>query len=79
MADFITYRNGKTELPQRLKDAVADFYAQRRVLPGLVVVNTSELAKAKKAAKTLELAAEVRASGGCLVPEVWLAERQKTA
>jgi hypothetical protein len=79
MVVFMTCRNGKGPMQQRLKAAVALFYKRRGKLPDLIVVNARELSAAQEAAQTLELAVEVRASGGCLVPEVWSGEREKPA
>lgn len=70
---FYTY-NGSGSMRQRLQAAVVKFYKGKGNLPGIIVTHPSELAEAQEAATALELAAEVRASGGCLVPWVWLGE-----
>ena len=79
MTTFLTCRNGKGPMQQRLRDAVALFYKQRKRLPDIIVVNASELAEAQAAAKSLKLTIEVQSSGGCLVPEVWLGEERGKA
>lgn len=80
MTNFSTYsnrNNGAAPVKERIRGNVADFYSRFSQLPGTVVVHTSELAEAQAAAEVLELAVEVRANGGCLVPEVWLVPKEK--
>ena len=75
MFTFITCRNGKGGLPQRLKDAVALFYGQYGKLPDLIGVHADELDEAQEAAKSLDLPDVVCQWGGVLVGEVWPGEK----
>jgi len=70
--DFKTYRNGHEGVEERIKAAVTRFYAERGVLPVMIVVHKGEVEEARAAAGELELRVEVQGTGGCLVPEVWL-------
>lgn len=70
---FIIYRNnGSGELRQRIKQAVTDFYSEWAKLPTAMIVHKSEVADAQAALQALDLALEMRGSGGCLIGEVWL-------
>lgn len=72
MTTFKSYRNGTSKLEVRIKEAVSHFFKDRGELPAAVVVHRTEMDDAQAAVKTLDLSLEVRGSGGCLVPEIWL-------
>jgi hypothetical protein len=76
---FITCRNGKGQMQQRLKAAVALFYARRGKLPDLIGVHADELDEAQAAAQALDLPDVVCQWGGVLLGEVWPGEREKPA
>jgi len=74
MTRYVIYRDGKhLEVEERIKEAVADFYRRHRALPVSVLVHPSEEDTARAALKALDLKMRVETSGGCLIPEVWLA------
>ncbi len=79
---FAIYRAGG-DLQQRIKAVITEYYQRCNAMPRGVTVHTSELDAARKAVLALGWRLEVRASGGCLVPEVWLTNadlaRQKAA
>ena len=56
------------DLACRIKTALADFRQSQGTDPAAIVVHASEA----EAAQAMGLGIEVRGSGGCLVPEVWL-------
>jgi len=62
------YRGGPDDLKGRIKTALADFRQSQGTDPAAIVVHASEA----EAAQAMGLGIEVRGSGGCLVPEVWL-------
>ncbi len=65
--------NGE-QVTKFLRESIAAFYQAHRRLPAGVVVNRTALDAARKALQALELAQiPVGTSGGCIVPEVWLA------
>jgi hypothetical protein len=67
-----TYRNGATDLTDRIAAAVAAFRQDQGRTPAAVVVPKTEFEKARAAVEALGLDVEVRGTGGCLIPEVWL-------
>lgn len=69
---FIIYRDGGSELRQRIKQAVTDFYSEWAKLPTTMIVHKSEVADAQAALQALDLTLEMRGCGGCLIGEVWL-------
>jgi len=70
---YHVYRYQHGDLPQRLREALRDYYARHGRLPSGVVVHKSLKDEAAKALAALELPRlPVKGVGGCLVPEVWL-------
>jgi len=69
---YHVYRNGHSDLTERLQEALQDYHARYGRLPGSVVVHPSLKDKAAKALAALDLRLPVEGVGGCLVPEVWL-------
>lgn len=69
---FIAYRNGTEALERRIKLALAAFHKSFGRWPAAVVVPSSEIETAAPLVADLGVGCEVRGSGGCLVPEVWL-------
>lgn len=78
MPTYQTYRNSG-DLEHRIKLALATFHKEHNgTWPAAVVVHTSELVAALAVVGELGIdGLEVRGSGGCLVPEVWLQEADK--
>lgn len=72
MTTFIAYRNGTDNLERRIRLALASFRKSFDRWPAAVVVPSSEVAEAMGLVVGLGVGCEVRGSGGCLVPEVWL-------
>jgi hypothetical protein len=75
---YQTYRHSG-DLEHRIKLALASFHKERGgTWPAAVVVHTSELVAALEVVGGLGIdGLEVRGSGGCLVPEVWLQEADR--
>jgi hypothetical protein len=69
---YHVYRNGHSDLTERLQEALQDYHARYGRLPGSVVVHKSLVREAVEALAALDLRLHVEGVGGCLVPEVWL-------
>lgn len=72
MAIYLNYRNGYGDVEPRIRNAAKAFHSEHGLLPACIVVNPTELDKARAVCKALELKVPVKSIGGCLVPEVWL-------
>ena len=70
---YKVYRDGGGPIEGRIETAVGHFYTAYGALPSAILVNATELDAAREAVEALLLNVEVTSTGGCLVPEVWLA------
>jgi hypothetical protein len=70
---YHVYRNGHSDLTERLREALRDYYTRYGQLPAAVAVHRSLVREAVEALAALDLPRlPVKGVGGCLVPEVWL-------
>lgn len=73
MAQYLSYRNGSTNLTDRITNALAHFQRSIGASPAALVVNPANLAKASEILQALGLATlDVIGSGGVALSEVWL-------
>lgn len=77
MAQYLSYRNGKTTLAERIPAALAHFQWRIGQAPIAVVVNPRNVAEATAIVKALDLATlAVTGCGGVALQEVWLQQAE---
>lgn len=76
MVQYLSYRNGKATLAERIPAALAHFQWRIGQAPIAVVVNPRNVAEASAIVKALELALAVKGCGGVALSEVWLQQAE---
>jgi len=74
MASYHVFRprSWNMSLRERIEAALAEYRAETGTTPEGLVVHPREVEAARRIVSDLGLNIEVKAVGGCLVPEVWL-------
>lgn len=77
MATYLSYRNGKATLAERIPAALENFEWRIGASPVAVVVNPRNVAEASTIVKALDLATlAVMGCGGVALQEVWLQQAE---